>query len=80
MGEFQVAKSVRMYFQEAQIKAAVDALLDKLDGKDIPVDLCRKEARDYNWALLMAARVHGAQDHAAVKRPPILSSSSGSRS
>jgi len=49
-------ESLSRYFGNAAIRQAVDALVEKLDGKK-PPDLTWKHAQQYNCALLMAAQV-----------------------
>ena len=51
-----IPKSVREYYTNKAVRKAVDALLEKLDGRDSP-ELGWNEARKYNQALLMAAQV-----------------------
>lgn len=48
--------SVREYYSNKAVRKAVDALLEELDGGDLP-EVGWEEARTYNQALLMAAQV-----------------------
>lgn len=54
---FIVPDSVKTYFEDEKVRASVDALLEKVDGKETFENIERNEARSYNQALLAAAQV-----------------------
>lgn len=56
MARFKIRDSVKTYFDGSRISAAVDALLEELDGKK-QHEMSWAEAHNYNQALLMAAQV-----------------------
>ena len=58
-----IPESLREYYGNKAIRRAVDALVDMLDGADMP-DCDWEDARNYNRALLMAAQVRA--DHLAL--------------
>ncbi len=53
---FQIPESLKEYYGNQAIRNAVDALVDALDGADMPA-ASWEEARNYGQALLMAAQV-----------------------
>ena len=53
---FPVPESLNQYFRDQAVRNAVEALVDALDGKNMPATGW-DEARNYNQALLMAAQV-----------------------
>lgn len=55
MPEFEISDALKHYFEDARIRAAVDALLDDAAGGKMP-ESSWTEARDYNQALLMAVQ------------------------
>lgn len=60
MAGFEIPESVRVYFDDTKLQAAVDALVEVLQG-DEPPDMDWTEAKAYNRALLMASQVRA--DH-----------------
>lgn len=54
---FPVPQSLKKYYEERAVFTAVNELVGVLDGSKVPAELSRKEAKDYNQALLMAAQV-----------------------
>ena len=53
---FPIPSSLQEYYGNQAVRNAVDALVDVLDGADMP-EVGWDEARNYNQALLMAAQV-----------------------
>lgn len=53
---FPIPRSLKKYYEERAVFKAVNELVGVLDGSKAP-ELIRKEAKDYNQALLMAAQV-----------------------
>ena len=53
---FPIPQSLKKYYEERAVFTAVNELVGVLDGSKVP-ELSRKEAKDYNQALLMAAQV-----------------------
>lgn len=53
---FPIPRSLKKYYEERAVFKAVNELVGVLDGSKAP-ELSRKEAKDYNQALLMAAQV-----------------------
>ena len=53
---FPIPRSLKKYYEERAVFKAVNELVGVLDGSKAP-KLSRKEAKDYNQALLMAAQV-----------------------
>ena len=53
---FPIPESLKKYFGDPAIGSAVDALVDALDGTDIP-EVSWEEAQNYHRALLMGAQV-----------------------
>ena len=56
MTTIEIPESLRAYYGNKAVRRAVDELVGKLNGSDMPdCDWC--EAKNYNQALLMAAQV-----------------------
>ena len=53
---FPIPRSLKKYYEERAVFKAVNELVGVLDGSQTP-KLSRKEAKNYNQALLMAAQV-----------------------
>ena len=53
---FPIPRSLKKYYEERAVFKAVNELVGVLDGSKVP-ELSRKEAKDYNQALLMAVQV-----------------------
>lgn len=59
----EIPESLRSYFDNKAVRRAVDELVEKLDGQDMP-ECDWEEAQNYNQALLMASQVRA--DYAAL--------------
>lgn len=56
MSNFRVPDSIKAYFRDKSLQTAINSLVEKLDGENMP-ELNWEDARQYNQALLMAAQV-----------------------